>query len=192
MAFCGHSLNAGETGAPPPPTAQGGCSRPGQSPAPFLHEGVKLNQGKPGGGKRSDRMPGRLPLYSSGMVSPSCWRLRVSRTSSQVRPRMAFPWAPGASLLSPPQPPPSPGQVAWYLRSIPWILKTAGMRESHKKQTENKTLKMKQTVKLKCSVPDAVALDSCVEVNRDHPLGKTQDKTKQNKKPRKPQPVYSR
>lgn len=40
---------------------------------------------------------------------------------------------------------------------------------------------MKQTVKLKCSVPDAVALDSCVEVNRDHPLGKTQNKTKQNK-----------
>lgn len=110
-------------------------------------------------------------------------------------PRYVQEWlsrGPRERAFSPPPTPLPPGQVAWYLRSIPWILKTAGMRESHKKQTENKTLKMKQTVKLKCSVPDAVALDSCVEVNRDHPLGKTQDKTKQNKKPRKPQPVYSR
>lgn len=116
----GIHLTLARPGHPPPPTAQGGCGRPGQSPAPFLHEGVKLNQGKPGGGKRSDRMPGRLPLYSSGMVSPSCWRLRVSRTSSQVRPRMAFPWAPGASLLSPPQPPPPP-RGRWPGTSDPFL-----------------------------------------------------------------------
>lgn len=80
---------------------------------PFLYEGVKLNQGKPGCGERSDRMPGRPPPYSSGMAPPTCWRLRVSGTSSQVRPRMAFPWAPGESLL------PHPGR--WSGASHPLL-----------------------------------------------------------------------